>query len=186
MRILTLNGSPRTNSNSMALAEAVLAELPGGATCVAVPGNILACSACGLCAAGAACPLDSHDAMPDLRAGLHDSDRLLVVSPLHFSSLAAPLVTAFSRLQPEWRSRPRPAMNAQTPQKKGALVVTGGSLYPNMFEAARIVTAAVFRTLGYAFSGMATASDTDALPVTDNLPALERARQIGVELAREA
>ena len=183
MRIVTLNGSPRGKGNTMALAEAVLAAMRGEKTIIAVhAAGVLPCPACGRCAAGEGCALDGSDGMGAIRAALRGADRLIIASPLHFSSLTAPLVAMFSRLQPEWR-KARSGAEAER-DRKGALVVTGGSLYPNMFEAGRIVAAAVFRALGFVFAGMAAASDTDLLPAGENQPALERAGQLGLALGQ--
>lgn len=181
MFTLTLNGSPRDNPSSMLLSQAVTDRLPGEKKCVqAYRVSAAPCIACYRCSEEGVCFMDSGDDLHWLRKDFLRADLIVIASPLHFSSLSAPLLTIASRLQPEWHRR-----DGRPPREKpayGALVLTGGSLYPNMFEPARIVAAALFQTLGLAFAGMVTASDTDRLPVERNVASLERAAALGAKI----
>ncbi len=181
--ILALHASHNRNGCSRSLAAAVLERIPGDKQDVFLPElDITPCAACGYCRDHDRCVLDAKDAMADIRGSLHSADAVLLVSPIHFSSLAAPPITVISRLQPEWLRRAgggrKPARSGQ-----GALVVTAGSLYANMFEPARIVAAAAFRTLGLHNAGMVAAPQTDATAVGDNAAALARAARLGQVLA---
>lgn len=185
MPTVLINGSPRENGNTMALANAVLSGIEGEKRCIHAHAlRIVPCRACGCCAAGGVCVLDADDDMAAIRLALQNAERIVIASPLHFSSLTAPLIAAFSRLQPEWRVYHRARKHVETASPRGgaALAVTGGGRYANMFEAARIVASAVFFTLGLHFVGMVAATDTDALTVANNPAALARAAALGKKM----
>lgn len=175
IRALLLNGSPLEHGHSMALAQIVLRDPPADRTTVNLyHENISPCLACMACANGDACPIP--DAMPKLTSMLAEADLVLVASPLHFTSLTAPVIAFFSRLQPFWQAA-KLGRTPILPQRKraAALVVTGGGDYPNMFRPARSVAAAAFNSLGLEFVGMASARGTDSLPVEKNGRALAEA-----------
>lgn len=170
----------------MLLAQSALQYIATGYKVIELHTTVIKpCIACGFCAKNYKCVMDAYpqDEMSSIRENLHAADMLFLVSPIHFSGLSA-LMTAFiSRLQPEWaRSQSPGEKKAQQPNKKGILVLTAGSLYPNMFEAAKISAAAVFRTLGFAMSGLVTASQTDTIDINKNFQALERAQALGARL----
>jgi hypothetical protein len=125
--------------------------------------------------------------MPALLAEVARSNVMLVASPLHFSSLSAPVIAFYSRLQPYWRHGRAigPAARPAAGPARGVLVVTAGSRYDGMFRPARSVTAAMFNTLGIRFVGMATADDTDKTPVKHNAAACAEARKLGKLLRNE-
>ncbi len=145
------------------------------------------CIACGYCTKNYKCIMDgySDDEMSSIRENLHAADILLLISPIHFSGLSALMTGFISRLQPEWSaSKAAKKNNTGRAAKNGFLVLTAGSLYPNMFEAAKISAAAVFRTLGFTMAGLLTASQTDTIDINKNFPALERAAALGARLNR--
>ncbi len=182
---LVLNASPHVDGHTMRLARAVADQLPGGIdTAHLYRMDIKPCTACGVCDASPHCPL--RDSVAELRGRLERCSRLIIASPLYFVSLTAPLVALYSRLQPYWMARRRGEELIRPGSKAAALVVTGGSQYRDMFGPARAVTAALLNSLGIAFTGMATAADTDAVPVADNLSALAAAAELGRRLAEAA
>lgn len=184
-RTLLLNGSPSGSGQSMTLAALVLRDLPSEVTVAHLYGeNISPCTGCMACAEGGPCPIP--DAMPKLTSMLSGADILLVASPLHFTSLTAPVIAFFSRLQPFWHSRGRKgALPPPIGKRLAGLAVTAGGRYPGMFRPARSVAAAAFNSLGRIFVGMAAASDTDSLPVAKNGQARREAKALGDAL-REA
>lgn len=180
-RALVLNGSPSPAGNSMRLASAVLEALAADSDTVHLyDERILPCRACGQCAEGNACQID--DAVPGLLRRMAAADLVLIVSPLHFTSLTAPVIALFSRLQPCWRAK-REGRDPLPPRRRaGGLAVTAGSSYPNMFAPARSVAAAAFYSLSIPLAGMATAANTDTLPVADNPAALAEARELAAKM----
>jgi multimeric flavodoxin WrbA len=103
------------------------------------------------------------------------ADFLIAASPIHFSSLSAPLIAFFSRLQPFWPARRRGEAPLPRRPRQAALAVTGGSDYDGMFDPAHSVAAAAFTVLGIPFAGMAAAGGTDNRPAGDNPEALAAA-----------
>lgn len=198
LRVLLLNGSPRAEGHSMRLAGAMLAVFAAaGAECEIVhlyEQALSPCRACGCCRkardAGGAyetlCPLD--DAMPGLARRLEAADAAVVASPLHFTSLTAPVIAFFSRLQPFWEARGRGGAvvmgGRRTAAGRGqaALAVSAGSEYADMFRPARSVAAAAFNSLAFHFAGMATAAGTDRLPAGENAPALHAAEELAATM----
>ena len=81
------------------------------------------------------------------------------------------MVTFIGRMQVYWPGR-------RGVGGCGVLLVTGGSEYGNMFVPARSVAAAVFKTLGRRFVGMAGVADTDAVGVVENDAAVADVRAL--------
>jgi multimeric flavodoxin WrbA len=147
--------------------------------------RIESCTACMECARGGRCPLDARDDMAATRERLHAARGLVVASPLHFTSLTAPLIATFSRLEPEWLAFAAAGFAKPSPEFRngaGMLVVTGGGDYRAMFEPARRVAAAVFNTLGLLNLGSVEAGHTSRTPVAANTLALKRASAAGRSL----
>lgn len=182
MNILLLNGSPHGRlGESMALARLVTDRLPGDTVCLDLYEMVVApCRDCGACADGGRCPLDAADAMEEVTKGLSWSDVVLMASPLHFTSLSGPLVCCIGRMQRFWNSG---GLNGKP--RSGGLVVTGGTLYRDMFEPARRVGAAAFATLGIAWRGMAAVGNTDCVRVADNPAAQVQAAALAEALLRD-
>ena len=174
---LFLDGSPNPAGNGMRLAGAML-EVFGGESSTArlYDMDIRPCRACGACVAECGCR--ERDGAAELLSRLAVSDLIVVVSPLHFTSLSAPVIAFFSRLQPYWRAKREGRILLPPRRRAGALVVTGGASYPNMFAPARAVAAAAFNSLSIPLAGMATAEGTDDMPVSKNPEALAAARAL--------
>ncbi len=155
MNILVVNGSPHPGGNSARLAAWLLEELRGGAEVVDLyAAGIGACRGCRACGGIDGCVLP--DGMRESFARLARADCLVLASPVHFSSLSGPMVSWISRLQPLW-----PGADTAR-QGVGVLLISGGAEYGGMFEPARKVAAAAFRTLGRNFSGMVSVANTDS------------------------
>lgn len=168
LRTLVLNGSPRRDGNTMTLAGLFLDALGGEHEILhAYDLAVSPCTACGKCAQNGVCAFDSRpgDAMPRVREELLRADCVVVASPLHFTSLTAPLVALISRWQSYWPLR-RPGARAPAPlsdkKRAGVLVATGGAEYKDMFDCARRVTLAGFNTLGMEMLGVLSVSGMDA------------------------
>ncbi len=167
MSVTVLCGSPRPDGNGMALARRLAALLPGTMSVVELyAANVRLCRGCGACSGGDDCPLGGDDFAP-IMDGVAKARCVVMVSPLHFSGLSAPLVGFISRFQVYWNKD----VAGRFPGV-AALVVTGGSEYPGMFVASRKVAGAAFKTLGMPLVGMVGAANTDRVPAGDNAPAL--------------
>jgi multimeric flavodoxin WrbA len=176
---MLLNGSPHREGNGMRMAGWLLDDLAArGATVLDVhDAGFGACRGCRVCGGVDGCVVQdgAADAMREALA----SECLVFVSPVHFSSLAAPLVAFISRLQMVWGERGA----GLTGRGCGVLLVSGGAAYPGMFEPARKVSAAAFRTMGRAFLGMACAAGTDDVPVAENREARADVRRLAERIS---
>ncbi|MDR3077605.1 MAG: flavodoxin family protein, partial [Planctomycetota bacterium] len=104
LRVLVLDASPSPYGNSMRLVKTMLEILDGQTDIVRLYESQPApCRDCGGCATGAPCRLDAT--MDGVIRRLIAADFLIAASPIHFSSLSAPLIAFFSRLQPFWPAR---------------------------------------------------------------------------------
>ncbi len=162
LRVLVLNASPRADGNTMALTRLLLSHLPGAHEVLSAYDLAVApCSACGACSGSGVCAI--RDAMSVVWERIIRSDILVISSPLHFTSLTAPMVALISRWQSHWHFHsagvPGPLGNRR---RVGAVVSTGGADYPNMFECVRRVALAGFTTIGVEMCGLLSVSGTDA------------------------
>ncbi len=189
---LILNASPHRDGNVMAMARQFAAGLGGEAEYVHLYDlRIDPCRDCGPCRAGGACPLSAVDDFPGVMARLERADLLVFASPLHFTSLTAPLVAFISRLQAFWPGPPTDGPETLVPPapqspRRGVLLLSGGSEYPRMFEPARAVAAAAFKTLRLAFAGMVAAADTDRRPALSQPEVVAALADLAAKLAQPA
>lgn len=180
---IVLNGSPHRHGNGMTLAAAIVRAVGGGMNVLHLyEKNIAPCRACLSCLEDGRCPI--MDDMPAVLTAISDADYVILASPLHFTSLSAPLIACISRLQPLWRS----PQHVLSPAKRriGALVVTGGGTYPDMFRPARSVALAAFNTLRAEYAGMLGVAETDTLSAADNPAALAEAEALAMKMLHKA
>jgi multimeric flavodoxin WrbA len=161
LRVLVLNASPRADGNTMALARLLLSHLPGAHEVLSAYELAVApCTACGACASNGVCVIG--DNMAYVWNKIAGADIIVIASPLHFTSLTAPMVALISRWESHWhfhRSGEPSPLGVR--RRVGAVVSTGGSDYPNMFECARRVALAGFTTLGVEMCGVLSVSGMD-------------------------
>ncbi|MCD8351079.1 MAG: NAD(P)H-dependent oxidoreductase [Planctomycetaceae bacterium] len=175
--VTILCGSPRPDGNGMTLARRLAALIPGQLSIVDLyAANVRLCRGCGVCASGGVCPLGGDDFLPIMEK-VAAARCVVMVSPLHFSGLSAPLVGFISRFQVFWNKD----VTGRFPGV-AALLVTGGSEYPGMFVAPRKVAGAAFKTLGMPLIGMVGAADTDRVPAGDNPDAISQIDALAGEI----
>ncbi len=100
MKVLMINGSPRTNGNTaIALKEMEQIFTENGIECETVQiGSevIRGCIACGFCSKNGKCVFD--DAVNALAAKFEQADGLVVGSPVYYASANATLIACLDRL----------------------------------------------------------------------------------------
>ena len=185
-RTVVLNASPRPAGNCMALVGAMTEELGGAVSVVNLyERRVAPCRACLACDAGGMCPI--IDDMPGIVRRLGEAHFLIMASPLHFTSLTAPLVAFISRLQPVWRRTSRGGIGLlPAGDRLGALVVTAGSRYPGMFGPARAVAMAAFNSLSIHCAGIVEVADTDRIPAVENAGAMAEAKRLAANMLERA
>jgi len=161
MKAMVLNGSPHGAGHGMRMAEWLLEDLAADVSVVNLyDAGMAPCRGCTACGGLTDCV--QKDGAAEAVAEALAADCLVLVSPVHFSSLSAPLVGFISRLQMVWGAGMADGTCAVGEDRPGVLLVSGGSDYPGMFEPARKVAAAAFKTMGREFTGMVCAPGTDA------------------------
>ena len=110
---LVVNGSPRTDGFSSAVAEYIKKRLDA---CTVISPDVRHCTGCDMCRAGECVINDDMQAYYGL---IRDADNIIFVSPLYFSMLTGKMLTFASRWQYFYR---RPC----TGQKNGAVILLGG------------------------------------------------------------
>lgn len=112
MKIVTVLGSPRPNSNSTILAEYFHEKArENGAeiqTHILNEMNFRGCQACDACRKGEGMPCVLQDDLTPVLADIADADLLVMTSPVYFGGISAQLKTFFDRtrafLRPDFKT----------------------------------------------------------------------------------
>lgn len=166
MKTLILFGSPSQNGHTMALVSALQEQLTGEVTLVdAYHAQVSPCVDCKRCFRLAGCAID--DDMTAIYGGIEGSDNIVIASPMHFGIVSAPLVKVFSRLQTYWSAQHMRKEQRAT-GKKGALLITTGTQWPNMRHLLEGVTDLAFSHMRAEWVGSVYAHRTDRVPAREN------------------
>jgi len=186
-RILGIAGSPRRHGNSDHLLDACLAgaRAAGAETDVLVvsAAGIAPCRGCNLCSRDGHCVV--RDGMQDVYPRLDAADAIVVASPVFFATVPAVLKALYDRCQPYWARRYVLGQPIEH-RRPGALLLAGGGGDPYGHQCAATTTRSVFAVLGLDYIAELAIradlpSDTSCQP-----EALDRAGEIGEDLARDA
>lgn len=126
MKLLVLNGSPRTNGTVASLLKAVTEALPTGHAVEWIDTsklNMKFCTACMACRTKGSCVLpedDAHTAGEKIR----NADALLIGTPTHWGNMSAPLKLLFDRNVPVFMGERHGGMPLPRQKGKRAAVVT--------------------------------------------------------------
>lgn len=128
MKILVLNGSPRPEGNTAALADAFKkgAEDAGHSVEIISVGakKIAGCRGCGYCHTEGQGKCVQQDDMKEVYAALEDAEMLVFASPVYYFTLTAQMQSAIHRTY---------AVGAPKKLKKTALILSSGS--DNVYDA---------------------------------------------------
>ena len=179
MNIVWISGSPHPNGNSAAMAKRFLAGRECSVTRLdAYSGEVLPCIDCGLCSREARC--SRQDGAGKLLHAIAEADGIVLSSPVYFSDLTGPLISAASRMQYLWMRRR--AGEIVLPEKKrfGVILLSGGgSGKPDRaLAAARMF----LHQLGVEVEAEVLSMNTDKIPAAEDAVAMaqidEAARRI--------
>jgi multimeric flavodoxin WrbA len=186
-RVLGIAGSPRRHGNSdRLLDECLVAARAAGAET-----DLLVVSASGItpCRGCNKCSVDGHcfvrDGMQDVYPRLDVADAIVISSPVYFATVPAVLKALYDRCQPYWARRyvlHEPIVR----RRPGALMLVGGGGDPFGHECAVTTTRSVFAVLGVDYLEQLDIKGDQPSDAGCQPEALERARQIGEGLARDA
>lgn len=125
MKVLILNGSPRSNGDTAYILGALKSKFPCGTEFVSLDtyaANIHPCNDCRYCWEKEGCCI--QDEMEILWKD--DYDVLIIASPLYMSFVTPPLFSVISRLNYIWSNRYFLRIPGSLKPKKGILVLAGG------------------------------------------------------------
>ncbi|HBL23418.1 MAG TPA: hypothetical protein DDZ40_04800 [Deltaproteobacteria bacterium] len=129
VRLLVLNGSPRTGGNTDLLVQSALNAIDRHSHRVDLfrlnDMNIRPCQNCGGCTDTGVCVIE--DRMQQIYPALRQADRIILASPIYFFGLSAQTKAMIDRCQPLWCEKYIHNMPIQTSaHRKGLLVLVGG------------------------------------------------------------
>lgn len=167
MSILVFSASPNKRGNTHNLMEKFLEGLEGNKEVIEVyDKKIGPCIDCKYCYKIENCAI--KDDMIDIYYKIKKSDIIIVATPMYFSGVPAPLKALIDRLQVYWSKKYIRKDRTDIKPKRGVILVTGGSSWPNMFKP-------VEETLMFAMAAMDAKVEekiyverTDELSVKDN------------------
>lgn len=125
MKVLIINGSPRSNGDTVYVLESLKNKFPGSAVFEflnAYESNIQPCNDCRHCWENEGCSI--RDEMDILWRD--DYDVLILASPLYMSFVTPPLFSIISRLNAIWSNHYFLKTPKRMKVKKGVLILTGG------------------------------------------------------------
>lgn len=180
--ILVLNGSPRANGNTEALADALIAGAQAAghsADKVNIRSmDIKPCIGCYQCVAGKGDPCVQKDDMKDIYTRLEAADVIVFASPLYWWQVTAQMKTVIDRIFAVAASK-----GMKMPQKDVALIIAAQADYGENF--AQIVPyyqTCLVKNLGWTDRGMILAGGVDNLGDVKNTPYIEQAKKLGASL----
>lgn len=182
MKILVLSGSPHKNGSSICMAQTFCAALGGDVSYFYAYDNTVApCIDCGRCAQESGCSLDDGGAA--LLHAIDEADVIVLASPVYFSDLTGPMISAASRLQYLWmRRRGGETVLSPKPRRGVILLAGGGSGKP---DRALANARCYLHQLGVQICAEICSLDTDRTPVRDDHAAMAAIRGAAEEMRRE-
>lgn len=125
MKVLIINGSPRSNGDTSCVLKSLINKFPCGTEFEflnAYKSNIQPCNDCRYCWEYEGCSI--RDEMEILWKD--DYDVLILASPLYMSFVTPPLFSIISRLNAIWSNHYILKTPKRMKPKKGVLILTGG------------------------------------------------------------
>ena len=142
IKIIGLAGSPRTQSNSTAVLNSVLAGATGkGAQCELImlaELSISPCTHCDYCCNAGSCIF--HDDMQRIYEQIKSADAIVISSPIYFMGLCSQLKLMVDRCQVFWAYRNTTGnslINGGRRNRKGIFIATGARNTKSVFAGAK-------------------------------------------------
>ena len=176
MKTLILNGSPRSNGDTVSLIRQVTANLAGEYYIVdAYHCQISACVDCRYCWSHLGCAIP--DEMQELYRYLEECDNVLIASPVYFSELTGKLLDLCSRLQMYFGASHMQKVTLLTKPKRGAVILVGGGLgsIDRASETAHMLLKQMKCTEIYP---LVSSHDTDHVPAAEDADAVRGAQSV--------
>lgn len=175
MKTLIWNGSPRKNGDTMFLLRELIRQLHGDIKIIDTYScNIRPCIDCRYCCRQIGC--SQKDGMQEIYSYIIECDHVVVASPIYFSELTGPLLSAASRLQMFYAAQKFLHHNLIAKPKQGAVILCGGG--DGSAQTAEMTAETLLREMGAAPAAAITSLRTDTLPAKDDAAAREKIRKL--------
>jgi multimeric flavodoxin WrbA len=123
--------------------------------------------------------------MDAVYAAVDAADAIVISTPVYFATVPAVLKTLYDRFNPYWARRYILRQPVRTPRRPGALLVVGGGGDPFGTGCAVTPTKSVMNVVGVSIETVFECIGPDSASDMGHHPeALERAREIGVEMVQ--
>jgi multimeric flavodoxin WrbA len=182
MKTLILNGSPKSNGDTVALIKELCKYLEGEIKVVSAHfDNISPCVDCRYCWTHSGCAV--KDGMQNIYRYLEDCDNIVIASPIWFSELSGPLLNLASRIQTYYAAYHFRREKTVIKPKRSMLMLVGGQ---NGTERKAVETAHTIFKLFNALPCIASvfSLDTDNVPASEDKNALYKIRETALLLSR--
>lgn len=169
MRILIFMASPHKNNNTGNMVKEFISVFHNDEYKIinVYDKHISPCVDCGFCkASSGTCSI--HDDMEEIYEEINISDAIVLASPMYFSSFPGPMKNIIDRCQLYWNLPARTKETRRINNKKGILLLNGGTKWDNMFIHMESMGKYFFKTIGAQFAGSVYAPLTDEIPVSSN------------------
>lgn len=190
MYVLGIGGSPKVGGNTDRLLDAVLAGAKSAEESVIVEKlglnklNIHPCQECGGCKTTGKCVV--IDDMQMIYQKLRTADRVIIASPIYFSSVTAQMKMMIDRNQAVWIAKYQLQKTAgNMPSRKGIFISVRAQKGMKIFECANNVITAFFATQDIQYAGSLFFDKIDEQhPITEHPTALSTAFAVGANLVK--
>jgi multimeric flavodoxin WrbA len=181
MKTLAFNGSPHNNGEPMTIGNEMRKYLHGDADIVsAYRDRISPCVDCRHCWKYDECAIS--DGMQKIYEDIDSYDNIILASPVHFTELSSMLLAVTSRLQMYWCAKFFRDKDLIRNPKNGVLILTGGG---GGSPARPLSTAkTIFRHLNAELIGQVYSLNTNVVRSADDRAAMQKAKELALELNR--
>ncbi len=186
MHVMGIMGSPRRNSNTEILLDAVLhGAVEGGATTETVrvcESNVGPCRELYHCAVDGNCSI--VDDMTPLYGALAAADRIVLASPIFFYGLSSQVKALVDRCQALWiRRYVLKTWNPDLQARRGLFVAVGATRGPRLFDGVLLTAKYFFDAVGVRdFDRLLVRGVDGRGEVTNHPDFVEQAREAGRKL----
>lgn len=182
MKTLIWNGSPRKNGDTAFLVHELARQLRGDVKILDVYSRGIApCVDCRYCCREPGCA--QKDGMQSVYREIAACDAVVIASPIYFSELTGPLLSAASRLQMFYAARRFLHCELLPKKKKGAIILCGGG--DGSAEIAKTTAETLLAEMNAECVGFVASLNTDAISSRSDAQARRGIREMAALLNAE-
>ncbi|NLT38989.1 MAG: flavodoxin family protein [Clostridiales bacterium] len=184
MKTLIINGSSRKNGNTEALVKEMIENLDGEIRTISMYSNISPCIDCRYCWKNPGCSI--RDDMQDIYPYYEECDNIVLASPTWFSSLSGPTINIVSRFQTYFAGRIFRKEKIDIKPKNGVIIIVGAMPGTHVIPTQSATVMMSFLKVRRPFLATIYSLDTDKVPASQDIAAIEQVRKAARELNEAA